>query len=178
MRPIPVAVLLLAPFLHAQDAGRRAGTYEVPLLTRLGPPDAATAERLVTIEAIAEVRVVPDRLRVVFSVDAEGTTVAAASAACRERLAAARTALVDGGVAAVPASGKVEDAIDTDFIAALPVYAWGLGKQADHDAVVEKKTGYRAQYNIHVEVKDEATARQAIEIATARDGVELLAVDY
>lgn len=147
-------------------------------MQRLGPPDPATAERLITVEAIAEVRVVPSRLRVVFAVDAEGASVTAASSTCRSRLTAARSALLAAGIAAPQVSRNPEDALDTDFIAAVPIYTWSLGKQGDSNAVVEKKTGYRAQYNIHVEVKDEAGALQAIEIATSNEGVELLAVDY
>ena len=177
MRTLTV-VALFAITLPAQQGGLRAGTEAAPTVQRLGAPDPAVAERLITIEAVAEVRVVPSRLRVVFAVNAEGTTVPAASTACRTRLDVARDALLGAGIALPPTAIGNGEMLDTDFIAAVPIYTWGLGKQGDHNAIVETKTGYRAQYNVHVEVKDEAGALRAIEVATAGDGVELLAVDY
>ena len=46
------------------------------------------------------------------------------------------------------------------------------------DALVERQVSVRVQYNLHVRTADEAAAQRAIEAATSRDGVSLLAVDY
>ncbi len=131
----------------AQAAGQRGATQEPPLVLRLQPPDDATAERVITIEAVGEVRAAPSALRVVCAVSSSAATAAAASIATRELVATTSERLAAAGVAA--------DAIDVDFIAAVPVFAWQI-----------------------VTVADEAAARAAIEAATATDGVELLAVDY
>jgi uncharacterized protein YggE len=168
-----LSVLLSAVFsvpVCAQDAGLRGGTHEAPQVPRLGPPDPASAERVITIEATAEVRVLPSRLRVVFSASALGATVSAASTAGRELVTATKAQLIKTGIA--------EADLDTDFIAALPVFGWNVEKQNGKDALIEKRTGFRVQYNLHAAVADETGARNAIEAATTGFGVDVVAVDY
>jgi len=171
MRTLPVLLsAVLCSGLLAQAAGLRGPANEHPLVERLQAPDPAAAERVITIEATAEVRVVPSRLRLVFAVSATDGTPAAASTAVRNLLTSVKTQLGKAGVA--------EADLDVDFIAALPVFSWGVSQQVGKDAVVEKRTGFRVQYNVHAAVADEAAARTAIEAATSVDGVDLLAVDY
>lgn len=165
-----LSAFLFSTSLCAQAAGLRGGTSEAPQVPRLGPPDPVASERVITIEATAEVRVVPQRLRVVFAVSASGPTASAASAAGRALLATTKGLMVKAGIA--------EADLDTDFIAALPVYAWSVGKQNGKDAVLEQRTGFRVQYNLHAAVADENGALTAIEAATTGDGVDVLAVDY
>lgn len=62
--------------------------------------------------------------------------------------------------------------------AVLPVYGWNVEAASGRDALVEKRTGFRAQYNLHAAVPDEDGARTAIEAATVGEGVDILAVDY
>jgi uncharacterized protein YggE len=171
MRTLLVAFLCCTsvPFARAQSPGLRGAAQEPPLVTRLAPPDTTAAERVITIEGIAQVRVVPTSLRVVFALSAAAPPAAAASAAARELVAATSERLTAGAGAG---------AIDVDFIAVVPVYAWIVEDQAGQTVLAEKRTGSRVQYNLHVAVADEAAARTAIEAATAADGVELLAVDY
>lgn len=172
MRPTTslLCLSLLTFALPGQAAGLRGAAQEPSQVTRLGPPDAAAAERVITIEAVAEVRVVPSRLRVVFAVSAGGDTTSAASASCRALLGQTRERLARAGVAAAD--------LDTDFIAAVPVYAWGVEQQQGKEVVAERRTGFRAHYNLNVAVADEAAALAAIEAATAADGIDVLAVDY
>lgn len=170
LRRLPwiLSLLLLAHSAAAQAAGFRAADAAVTTVTRLTMPGAVEAERLITIEGVAEVRVAPSRLRVVFAISAEGSHTAAASDAVRKRLAETKTALQAVGVAPTD--------IDTDFIAARPIYGWRVEKQGDRDVLAEVRTGVRVQHNLHVPVADEAAALATIEAVTARDGVELLAV--
>jgi uncharacterized protein YggE len=162
--------LAITSSLAAQAAGLQGGTAEAPPIARLGAPDPATAERLITIEAVASVRVPPSQLRLVFAVAAAGASSPEAGATCRARVTAARERLTAAGVA--------EGAVDTDFIAAVPIYAWGLATENKKEVLKEQRAGLRVQYNLHVVVADEAAALAAIEAATAADGVDLLAVDY
>ena len=162
--------VVLSTWLPAQSAGLRGAAQEVSQVARLPSPDAAAAERVITIEAVAEVRVPPSQLRLVFAVSATGASASAASVAGRALLADTRGRLQQAGVAAA--------GLDVDFIAALPVFAWQVEKQSGKDVLAEHRTGTRVQYNLHVAVADEAAALSAIEAATAGDGVDLLAVDY
>ncbi len=160
----------LTTFAPAQAAGLRGAAQETSQVERLGPPDPGTSERVITIEAVAEVRVVPSSLRVVFAVSAQGATASMASEAGRALLAEAQKQLTEAGIS--------EQDIDVDFIAAMPVYAWQVEQQNGKDVVAEKRVGMRVQYNLQVSVADEAAALVAIEAASARNDVDLLAVDY
>lgn len=167
---VSFSLLLFHPAASGQDAGLRGAAQEPALVARLQPPEPATAERVITVEAVAELRVRPTRLRVVFAANATGETASAASAAGRALVAATQKRLEAAGVAAAD--------VDVDFIAALPVFAWRVEAQGGKDALVEKRSGTRVQYNLHVSVADEPAARSAIEAATTGDGVDLLGVDY
>ena len=158
---------LLSALAPAQDAGLRLDSLAAPDVARLHAPDPMSAERVITIEAVAAVRVPPSRLRVVFSVSANGPSTSAASSSARELVAATQERLRAAGVTAV----------DVDFIAALPVYRWRVEEQNGKDVVAEFRDGTRVQYNLHAEVRDESAARTAIEAAAA-DGIDVLAVDY
>jgi uncharacterized protein YggE len=164
------ALCLVAAVVCAQAAGERGAAQQAPQVVRAQAPDPATAERLITVEAVAAVRVVPTQLRLVFAVSATGETATQASAGVRDLLVAIEKHLEKVGVGAKDR--------DVDFIAAMPTYDWRVEKQDEKAVLVERRTGTRVQYNLHVTVLDEAAARVAIEAAIAGDGVDLLAVDY
>lgn len=164
------SLVLLASAATAQAPGLAGGMHLPTLVPRLSPPDAATAERVITIEGVAELRLPPTRLRVVFGVNAVGKTASEASVACRALLDATRQRLAAKSVAAAD--------IDIDFIAVVPIYEWQVEASGDERIAVERRTGSRAQYNLHVAVADEAAALVAIEAATVADGIDLIAVDY
>ncbi len=170
----PVVLLSLSLALTpavacGQMSGIRGAARSAALVDRLDAPSSAAAERLITVEAVAQVRVKPSRLRVVLAVAAQGETADAANAAGRALLTAAKAKLTTAGVAAAD--------VDVDFIAAFPVYAWRVEQQAGRDVLAERRSGTRVQYNLHVAVPDEAAALAAVE-AAGGDGVDLLAVDY
>lgn len=162
---------VLAPGVTAaQAAGLRGAAQEKPQIQRLGPPSEVAAVGFLVVEAVAEVRVAPTQIRLVFSVSATGETTSAASVASSKVVAATKERLVAVGVGAT--------AIDVDFIAAVPVYGWSIDEQKGRKVLVERRQATRVQNNLHVVVADEAGARVAIEAATAGEGVDLLAVDY
>jgi uncharacterized protein YggE len=165
-----LSFFLIVSAVLAQDAGLAGGMRLPSVVTRVAPPDAATAERVITIEGVAELRLPPTRLRVVLSASASGKTASEASVACRGLVDATRKRLADKGIAAAD--------VDVDFIAAVPVYEWQLDSTGDKQIAVERRVGSRAQYNLHVAVADEAAAREAIEAATVVDGIDVITVDY
>lgn len=164
------SLCLCATMLPAQASGLRGAAQEAPQIPRLPPPDPGTAERVITVEAVAEVRVRPTRLRLVFAVSAAGESATAASVAGRT--------LLDETKARLQQSGKALGELDVDFVAAVPIFSWRVEQQNGKDVLAERRSGTRVQYNLHVEVADEAAALVAIEAAMAADGIDLLAVDY
>lgn len=166
---VVVTTFLLCIGLPAQAAGLRGAEQEPAQIRRLEPPSDAAATQVITVEAVAELRVVPTQLRLVFAVSATGETLVAASTASRAQVDATRERLSAVGVAAAD--------VDVDFIAAVPVFDWRVEEQSGHKAVVEHRIATRVQNNLHVRVPDEARALAVIEAATG-PGVDLLAVDY
>ena len=112
----------------------------------------------------------PTELRVVFAASATAATASETNAASARLLASARTRLETSGIPATD--------IDHDFIAMVPVYTWGVTRQGDRDVVAEKRSGYRLQHNLHVRVRDEASAAAVITAAHEVEGIEVLAIDY
>jgi uncharacterized protein YggE len=148
----------------------RGGSQQLALEPRLPAPDPQTAERVIAIEGRAVLRVVPSGLRVVLALSAAAPSAVEAAAAGRTLVETVCTRLTGAKVAA--------DAIDVDFIATVPIYAWAVEEQAGKEVLAERRKGMRIQYNLHVAVPDESAARVATEAATAVPGVDLLAVDY
>jgi uncharacterized protein YggE len=169
--PVVIAVAFLcSAHAKAQAAGLRGASQEKPQVQRLRPPSDAAAAEFLVVEAVAEVRVVPTQLRLVFSASATGATTSAASVASSKVVEATKARLLEAGVTSA--------AIDVDFIAAVPVYGWSIEEQQSRKVLVERRQATRVQNNLHVVVADEAKARTAVEAATADEGVDLLAVDY
>lgn len=167
---VPFLVPLVSSVALAQAAGLRGANQELPPIHRLEAPSEAATKEFVVVEAVAQVRVAPTQLRLVFAVSATGETTSAASVAGSKVVAATSARLQAAGVAASD--------IDIDFIAAVPVYAWGLEQQEGSKVLAERRRGTRVQNNLHVVVPDEARAREVIEAAANGEGVDLLAVDY
>jgi uncharacterized protein YggE len=154
----------------AQDAGSHGGLDPAPKLVRNPPPDSVTAERVITVEGVAEVRVNATEMRLVFAVAVAATTAAECQKSGDQRVRALLDALAPAGVK--------PDATDVDFIAILPVYVWEVEDRSGKRVMAEKQSGFRLQDNVHVRVPDEATARMALKAACTVEGVELLTVDY
>lgn len=144
--------------LVAQDAGR------LPMLK----PDVA--EAYIAIEGTAEARVRPSQIRVVLAITGEAETPQLCQQAVNEKVSQLR-----GALKALKLDG---DKVVEDFIAVLPRYEWQEKKLNGREVLVETKTGYRMQTNLHLAVADERAAQAALGAAFAQGITDILAFDY
>lgn len=165
-----VASLLTASLAYAQAAGSAGGLAMGQMLSRLAPPEAADAERVITIEGVAEVRVAPTDLRIVLAHAVEAASAAESMRLGREGVAAVKAKLVSQELPA--------ESFDVDFIAVLPVHAWNVEEQSGREVIAERRVAYRVQQNLYVRVPNEESALATIAKALEVDGVEVLAVNY
>lgn len=170
-----LVLLPLVPSLAvAQISGSRGGITHDGLggqnthgLATLAPEVAAA---YITIDGQAEVRVKPTEIRVVLAVTAEGETPAQCTRSVKETI---KNLTSQWG-----RSGISKQSIVEDFIAILPRYEFEIKKPRDQEVAVEKKAGYLMQTNLHVAVKDDASAMSAIEIAFEHGVSDIIALDY
>jgi uncharacterized protein YggE len=158
--------------------GQMAGTREVmtdrgpesPLMTTLPLLEPEIAEGYITIDGLAEIRVQPTEIRIVLAVTAEGET----AQKCRQT--------VDTTIANLKAAwakmGIPPENIVVDFIAVLPRYNWNIEKHDNAEVGVEKKIGYRMQSNIHLAVRNDAQAQEALNRAFEQGITDIIAFDY
>ena len=108
----------------------------------------------ITVDGTAEVRVVPEEIRVVLAVMAEGETAEDCQARIERQIEA---------VLADWANLKISnDRIVQDFISVLPRYEWRLEERDGEEVGVQRRTGYRMQTNLHLAVETEQRAMTAI----------------
>jgi uncharacterized protein YggE len=162
----PLAVSL------AQFGGSRAGIGRTPAGASPGLPiwNPETAEAFLTIDATAEVRVRPTQIRVVLAVVSEAETAQLCQQQANEQIARLRAAWKQ-----VDLDG---DKIVEDFIAVLPRYEWQEEQRNGRDMLVEKRSGYRLQSNVHLAVPDEAAAQAALGMAFEQGVADIIAFDY
>ena len=168
--------IILAPFVtaEAQFSGSRGGisregapVHAVPALEKLSPE---VAQRYITIDGQAELRVKPTEIRVVLAVTAEGKT----PAECKRLVSESTETLT----AAWRELGISQEDIVEDFIAVLPRYEFEIERIRDREVAVEKKVGYLMQSNVHLAVKSDAEAMSAINIAFENGVADIIAFDY
>jgi uncharacterized protein YggE len=174
---VVISLLTVAPLTLAiaQFGGSRAG---VGVGAASGSPGAAslpiwnpeTAEAFLTIDATAEVRVRPTQIRVVLAVVSEAETAQLCQQQANEQIARLRAAWKQ-----VDLDG---DKIVEDFIAVLPRYEWQEEQRNGRDMLVEKRSGYRLQSNVHLAVPDEAAAQAALGLAFEQGVADIIAFDY
>lgn len=159
----------------AQFAGSRGGVGDsvdqaaqaggrLPILK----PDVA--EAYITIDGSAEVRVRPTQIRVVLAITSEADTAQLCHQVVNEQIADLRAAwkkLELGG-----------ESVVEDFIAVLPRYEWQEGKRDGRDVLLETKTGYRMQTNLHLAVANESAAQAALGAAFEQGVTDIIAFDY
>jgi uncharacterized protein YggE len=137
---------------------------ELPLL----PPENALS--FITIDGTADVRVVPEGIRVVLAI----TTQAETAESCQEKNAAqvqaVRKAWADLQIA--------PENIVEDFINVLPVYEWRLTDRDEQKFRVQQREGFRMQSNLHVSVETEKDAMAAIQRAFQQGVTEIVTFDY
>lgn len=163
-------LLVGATLISAQSSGSRGGVSRSSAGEASTAPSDHAAERFITITGTAEVRVAASAIRVVLAINSSADSAAACQAAFVQK----RDELIE----ALTPAGVARDAIVTDMIALLPVYAWRIEKQEGREVAVEHLTGYRLQNNVHVKVATEAQAQQAIAAALAHDVTDVIAVDH
>ena len=146
------------------ESGGAGGRDGSPLLS----PEVAI--RYIIVTGTAERTVAPSELRLIWAITAED----AEPSRCREQLRAQVEAVSNAWrQIGIPADQVVED-----FIAALPRYEWVDEVRQETPFLVEKRTGYRIQTNLHVRAGDERQAQQVVDAALATGVTDLIGVDY
>ena len=173
---ICIAIIMLSAGMSesvtwGQFAGSRAGVESnSAAVTGLSLLEREVVEGYIAIDGLAEVRVRPTEIRIVFAVTNEGKTAVECHAAIADTISKLKTSWSGMGI---PAERIVED-----FIAVLPLYAWNLEKHGNGDIGVEKKTGFRMQTNVHLAVPNDANAVKAFEVAFKHGVTDIIAFDY
>ncbi|MHC4404682.1 MAG: SIMPL domain-containing protein [Planctomycetota bacterium] len=169
---LAVLVLLVPRAADAQMVGARAGAEWL----QLGAAEATAAldhraiENYITIEGKVEKRLDPTALRIVLAILVEQPTAPACQSECRKR--------EEELVKALKGPGVDPDAIVVDFISILPVYEWEIEVREGESVAVEKRSGFRMQSNVHVEVATEEKAREALKTAFEIGVSDVIAFDY
>lgn len=172
-------VLLLAASQHvavlAQGAGsirfgatsrgeERARSSELPLLK------SDEALKCITIDATVETRIPPEEIRVVLAITSEGETADQCHTQNEGRIRAIVKTWAEQGIP--------RDKIVEDFINVLPRYEWEIEERHNRNVAVQKKKGYRLQTNLHLAVKTEEQATQAITTALRLGATDVITFDY
>ena len=170
---VGLALLPLTP-ATAQLSGSRgavgAGSDQTHESSGLAQLDPEVAQGYITIEGQAELRVKPTEIRVVLAVTAEGKTPSECTRKVTETIKSLTAAWMEAGIA--------QESIVEDFIAVLPRYEFDIEKIRDQDVAVEKKAGYLMQTNLHLAVKNDVKAMEAINLAFEKDVADIIAFDY
>ncbi|MEM7785244.1 MAG: SIMPL domain-containing protein [Planctomycetota bacterium] len=124
----------------------------------------------IAVKGSAEIAVVPESLRLVFSVTAESAASKECSVQTAQTIAAIRKQLAEIGVN--------DQNVVEDFIVMLPTYDWELKKSGDTEYLEERLTGYRMQTNLHVLCKNELEANQIMKVAFTNGVNEIISFDY
>lgn len=135
------------------------------------PLNPESALSVIKITGTAEIRVVPDQIRLVVAVTSEAET----ADQCRN--------LVRKQVAGIVGDWKqlniADENIVEDFISVLPRYEWNLiDKEGWGRVRMQQQSGFRMQTNLHVAVPTEAAAMDAIDRAFRHGNAEVVTFDY
>jgi len=128
------------------------------------------ALRYITVDGTANIRVAPEEIRVVLAIAVEGKTGDECQARNKEK--------ADAVLAAWSKLKVPKEKIVADFISLLPRYEWQLEEREGERVRVQKKAGYRMQSNLHIAVKTEAEAMQAINAAFEQGVTDIVTFDY
>ena len=129
-----------------------------------------SALNVITVNGSAEIRLLPEKLRLVIAVTKEGES----AAECRNT--------VDASIAATTQSWKTqlgvsENDVVEDFISILPIHDVG-DTISRRDVIPFKPSGYRMQKNLHVSLKDDQQAIKAIGIAFEHGNANVVTFQY
>jgi uncharacterized protein YggE len=157
-------------------AGNRSGSGSGDFGRQWSPASEAKlldpefALNYITIDGTAEIRVEPEGIRLVLAITSEADT----ADGCQEKNAAQVKAVRDAWSALnIPAKDVVED-----FINVLPVYEWRLTDRDGQQVRIQQRKGYRMQSNLHLSVKTEKDAMEAINLAFQQGVTDIVTFDY
>ena len=152
----------------AQFAGSRGGVLTTPTtqVNDFRPLELEVANSYITVEGRSEVRINPTQIRIVLAVISDDES----SLGCGEKI----RATIDTVTKSWQELGVVEDDINEDFIAVLPIYEWKIAG----NVAKETKTGYRMQTNLHIKVPDEDQAMKVLEAGFSAGITDIIAFDY
>ena len=153
---------------RAQISGNRATRTstdnDVPPLT----VDEANSH--IVIQGTAQVRVKPTAIRLIWAVTSEAKDAVACREATQRQITKTKTALLAAGV-----DGSE---ITEDFISAIPKFEFLTKNESNETVLVESKTGYLMQTNLHVAVDSHQQAMKVIDAAFASGVTDLIGADY
>jgi len=130
--------------------------------------DFKTATKVIAVNGTAELKVEPEKLRLVFAIMAEKKT----AAECSSQIKQTQKQIADS----ISELGIARDDINGDFISVTPTYEWVNNEQ--EMIIRQERSGYRMQHNLHVMCKSEAVAMQVIDIAFDNGTSDIIAFDY
>jgi len=156
-------------FSGSQSRSDDFGSQWSPAMqTPLLQPEVAL--NYITIEGTADLRVEPEGIRVVLAITSEAPTGDACQDKNAAQVQAVRTAWSELNI---PEKDVVED-----FINVLPVYEWRLIDRGGQQVRIQQREGYRMQSNLHLSVKTEKDAMQAINLAFKQGVTDIVTFDY
>lgn len=136
-------------------------------LSWLSPEQVLNA---ISVQGSAEIRVPPEKVRVVLAVLSAATTAQESQTENARRVQAVREQW--------KAAGIPEGDMAEDFIAVLPQYTWKQEQLEGTPSLVQRLTGYRMQTNLHVSVKSEAAAMEAVRMAFSQGVSDIITFEY
>ncbi|MEZ5940011.1 MAG: SIMPL domain-containing protein [Planctomycetaceae bacterium] len=129
-----------------------------------------TAQEVITISGTAEIRVVPDQIRIILAVISE-----AGSATESSRVAAAKVAILSQQWSAHKV--KKENIVD-EFVSVQPHFESVVKIEDGRKLVEQNLAGYRTQYNLRALVDTKELAMKALDVAFQNDVTDVLTFDY
>ncbi|MCA9081824.1 MAG: SIMPL domain-containing protein [Planctomycetaceae bacterium] len=134
------------------------------------PVFSKEAAHQMTYSGTAEVRVVPEEIRLVMAVTSEGASGSECRQLSQEKITAVKQAWAKLGIA--------EQEIVVDFISVLPRYEWLAQENGARGSYIQQLAGYRLQENLHISVANEEAAMQAIYAAMNVGVSDVVTFDY
>ena len=159
--------LIIAAIALPQDVGSRRGGANAPAPAT---PDREAVADFIEIQGSAEVRLTPTEARLVLGFTSEAED----AVTCR----AGNDAAINSVVTALSAIGVASTDIQRDFIALTPVYTWESEELSGQRVLVERRTGYRIDENLHVHVRDLGALPSVRAAAVDNGASDLIAFEY
>lgn len=155
----------------AQLGGSRASNDPQSREATLDTLSPDKAQSFITVEGKSVLSVKPTAIRIVLALTSEAESSADCKSGIDKQITTLRPLWRQVGIG--------DDKIVEDFISILPRYEYDLKKIDEKSMVaVEKEAGYLMQVNLHLEVKNDAEATKAIDIAISNGVTDIIGFDY